>query len=465
MSRTANLRAASAMLAAVAACGIGSARADTADAAAPAPAAVQHARPADRAAVLLVVAPRALAASMGPLVAHKTKTGMPARLVVIESLDPGSGRDDAERVKRAIFDSHEKHGTRYVILAGDASLFPVRLRSVCAPTNTDCAYEPTELYYASLYEGHEPAKDARDPAAIVDSGKFDDWDADGDGEFDTQYGDDGSASFNPDSVDGCPDVAVGRLPAHTPEEATAYVDKVIRYETEGYHRKLEKLALFADHDCPGAEGLCDIVAGAAQARRYLVNCSADCDAQAPWKKGTFSWMHIEVMCSGWIVYVGNAASRSWEVHQEGHDFDAGLVAEFKGGDPLRGAVFSVGGETGRFVGRRIDVARQGCYEPSDARHLTFACSWLTASGGAIVFAGENLKCPSDTGAELVRDVLAGRSGRPAIFGDLWIAGQRRYWLDNHASEGVFRSPRIYLGIMTLFGDPSLRVPGCDNSPR
>jgi hypothetical protein len=402
---------------------------------------------------------------MEPLVAHKTKTGMPARLIAIESLGHDSGRDDAERVKRAIVDSHEKHGTRYVILAGDASLFPVRFRRAREDTNADCAYEPTDLYYASLYKGHRPAKDAGDPAAIADSGKFDDWDADGDGEFDEQYGADGAVKFNPDCVDGCPDVAVGRLPAHTPEEAKAYVDKVILYEAQTYHDKLEKLALLADHECPGATALCDIVAGAAPARRFLLNYRSVGDAQAPWKGATSRDLYFEIMCSGWIVYVGHASSRSWEIHEAGSNFDAGVVAKIRWGDPLRGAVFSVGGETGRFVGSRLDVARLGCYEPPDARDRTFACSWLTARGGAIAFAGETLKCPIDTGVELVRDVLAGRSGKPTIFGDLWIAGQRRYWLDNHTSEGVFRNPRVYLGIMTLFGDPSLRVPGYEVPPK
>jgi hypothetical protein len=41
--------------------------------------------------------------------------------------------------------------------------------------------------------------------------------------------------------------------------------------------------------------------------------------------------------------------------------------------------------------------------------------------------------------------------------DLWLNGQRKYWLNNRRSENVFRHPRIYLGIMTLFGDPSLRL--------
>jgi hypothetical protein len=468
MIRITGLCAASAMLAAVVACGCGFASAAADDDTAPGAAAVARAPSTDRDAVLLVVAPRSLADAMAPLVAHKTKTGMPARLVEIESLDHGAGRDDAERVKHAIFESHEKHGTRYVLLAGDASLFPVRFRMARPPkgdTDEGCTYEPTDLYYSNLYRDHAPGNHALDPTAIVHSAKFDDWDADGDGAFDAQHAADDAASFDPDHVDGCPDVAVGRLPAHAAEEATAHVDKVIRYETENYHDKLQLFAVLADRECPESMSLCDVVAGAATARRFLLNCRSSDDAQAPWKLASFGTIGLEVRCSGWIVYVGHASALAWQFHEAGRNFDAPLVSKFRGGDPLRGSVFAVGGETGRFTGRRSGVARPGCYDGPDARDRTFACSWLTASGGAIVYAGESQACPSDMGAELLKNVLAGRSGKLRILGDLWIEGQRRYWLDNRASECVFRSPRIYLGIMTLFGDPSVRIPGRERTAK
>lgn len=452
--------------------------------------------PPDDAARLLVVAPRALAAAMEPLVVRKNATNMPARLVVIETLPKDSGRDDAERVKRAIFDSHERHGTRYVLLAGDASLVPVRFRKVTqvpADAYLDCTYNPTDLYYANLYTDHKPGTDAADPAAIVHSAAFDDWDANADGAFAEQHWKDDAVSFNPDRVDGCPDVAVGRILVHTPEEASAYVQKVLGYETGAYHGKLEELVLFADRNYAESTALCDLVAGPAKARRYLMNCTSDDDAQAPWMKGTFGAIRHWALCAGWIVYVGHANARSWCVCQKGRTFDAAMLDTLEPGNEVRGVVFSVGCETGRFmcwapseayvdregkqhafvydeaakrwsdagkpVGSRLVVPRPGCYDLPEARDRAFAGSWLAAEGGAIAFAGESLVCQNDMGAELVRNVVARRSSEQQTLGDMWLAGQRRYWLDNRASEHVFRNPRIFLAIMTLFGDPSLRIPG------
>jgi hypothetical protein len=303
---------------------------------------------------------------------------------------------------------------------------------------------------------------------------------------------------------------------------------------------MQKLALLADRECAQSMALCDVVAGTAPARRFLVDCPADGDAQPPWTRAGLHAIRMEVLCSGWIVYVGNATPTSWRVRDAGKVLDAAWVAKLYGGDALRPVVFSVGGDTGRFMcrapseryvdesGRTHEFVRddgrpcrvsnydpfssdydQGCeeayasthpdyasrcnasavgrlwrdkvneetvrgrltvprpcnYDLPANRNRTFACSWLLARGGAIVFAGESLPCPSDTGAEFVHDVVAGRTAGPCVFGDLWIAGQQKYWLDNRTSEGVFRNPRAYLGIMTLFGDPSLRIPGGKDAPK
>ena len=80
---------------------------------------------------LLVIAPQSFAEVLQPLIAHKNDTGMPARLVTLESLRVSfPGKDDPEKVKRAIADAHERLGARYVMLVGDASLMPGRYRQV-----------------------------------------------------------------------------------------------------------------------------------------------------------------------------------------------------------------------------------------------------------------------------------------------------------------------------------------------
>ena len=169
-------------------------------------------------AKLLVIAPQLFVGELQPLIAHKNRTGMPAVLVTLESLRASfPGKDDPEKIKRAIASAREKSGTRYVMFVGDASLMPVRYRQVQqipkdAPhTGT---YNPSELYYSNLYYDHVPGRDAADPIGITSGRVFDTWDLNANGKFDEQHWNDDAVSYNPDHVDGCPDIALGRVPAH-----------------------------------------------------------------------------------------------------------------------------------------------------------------------------------------------------------------------------------------------------------
>ncbi|HXU77087.1 MAG TPA: C25 family cysteine peptidase, partial [Methylomirabilota bacterium] len=162
---------------------------------------------------LLVIAPQSFDAVLRPFIAHKNQSGLPARLVTLESLRASmAGADDPEKVKRAIAQAHQKLGTRYVMLVGDASLMPVRYRQVQQiprEATADGTYNPSELYYANLYQGHVPGSVPTDPVAIINSGVFDTWDRNGNGRYNEQHWKDDAISYNPDQVDGCPDVAVG----------------------------------------------------------------------------------------------------------------------------------------------------------------------------------------------------------------------------------------------------------------
>ena len=149
------------------------------------------AQPQKAAARLVIVAPEAFSPALLSLVAHKNRSGMSARLITMEGVRTNfPGRDDPERLKRAIVHANRDWGTRYVFLVGDASLMPVRYRQVQqvpkdAPhTGT---YNPSELYYANLYQRHAPGNPPNDPVAIRDSGEFDSWDANGNGRFNEQH--------------------------------------------------------------------------------------------------------------------------------------------------------------------------------------------------------------------------------------------------------------------------------------
>jgi len=159
---------------------------------------------------LLVIAPQSFVDVLQPFIAHKNKTGLPARVLTVESLRASyAGGDDPEKVKSAIAQAHQKLGVQYVMLVGDASLIPVRYRQVQQiprEATADGTYNPSELYYANLYQGHIPGPAANDPVEIRNSGIFDTWDRNRNGRYNEQHWKDDAVSYNPDQVDGCPDV-------------------------------------------------------------------------------------------------------------------------------------------------------------------------------------------------------------------------------------------------------------------
>jgi hypothetical protein len=194
---------------------------------------------------------------------------MPALLVTTESLRRDfPGEDDPEKIKRGIAYAHEKLGTRYVMLVGDASVFPVRYRQVQQvpkDANIDGTYNPSELYYANLYYDHTPGQLADDPQRITHSGRFDKWDLSGNGIYNEQHWKDDAVSYNPDQVDGCPDVAVGRVPVHTPQQMKTYVNKVIRYETGAMAPKsFQRFTFIADKGYDGSQRMCEDITSASK---------------------------------------------------------------------------------------------------------------------------------------------------------------------------------------------------------
>jgi hypothetical protein len=222
---------------------------------------------------LLILAPDDFMAAAQQLSAHKNQTGLTTIAASISSLSPFfPGADDPEMIKRAIQYAYENFLTLYVLLLGDASCFPVRYRFThelsiqyadhaawdkAHPANpnpqviTDAAgnyagggnFEAADLYYANLYH-----HDTSVYPTTTTLGAFDTWDADGNGLYNESNW--GIAQTNPDNVDGFPDVAVGRVTAHTAADAAAYVNKVIAYESAPPGPA--QLTFVADQQYPGA---------------------------------------------------------------------------------------------------------------------------------------------------------------------------------------------------------------------
>jgi len=115
--------------------------------------------------------------------------------------DHYSGVDNPERIRNCIKDFVSAYGISYVTIFGDADQVPVRYAYVPDP-DAQQTYVPTDLYYADLNYT---------------------WDDNRDGLYaDKRY----------DTVDGIPDVYIGRLPASSTAEAEAVVSKHIAYWSE-----------------------------------------------------------------------------------------------------------------------------------------------------------------------------------------------------------------------------------------
>jgi hypothetical protein len=170
---------------------------------------------------LLLIVVDELAEAFAPLVDWRWARGIPTRLLTLSEVEADyQGADAPARIRAAIAAHADGHGARWVLLGGDHPMLPRREvhaeaynPAEDADLNEDIA---TELYYADL-DG--------------------DWDGDGDG----AYGE------PEDDVDLIPDVAVGRVPARTPEEAARYVAKLLAYEQAASPDYFDSAALIGEY--------------------------------------------------------------------------------------------------------------------------------------------------------------------------------------------------------------------------
>lgn len=172
---------------------------------------------------LLIIAPAAFIDPLLPLLRFKEASGRPTVLVSLNQVYANpqcAGVDEAEQVKRCIALYQASLGIDHVLLVGDIDQFPARYRWWGLPDQEGWAV--SDLYYADLYENG--------------TNTFDDWDVNNNGLFgEIEFTDPNNCapncrSINNDHIDFIPDVSVGRIPASTATEVTAYVNKVIAYE-------------------------------------------------------------------------------------------------------------------------------------------------------------------------------------------------------------------------------------------
>jgi Peptidase family C25 len=174
---------------------------------------------------LLIVAQNSDHATLKPFVEHKKKL-LPTEVVSLEAvLKDTKGADDAEKLKRYLYNRWKKDNVGYVLLVGDAEVIPVRYFTVVdlgewAKLSGGLTFLPSDLYYSDLAK---------------QDGSFDDWNSDKEGKNALLYGllkSTGNLSepLNDDQIDYRPDVALGRWPVHTKAQLEAVIAKTILYE-------------------------------------------------------------------------------------------------------------------------------------------------------------------------------------------------------------------------------------------
>jgi len=146
----------------------------------------------------LIITRDSLAAAFEPLKDWKTRKGLEARIVTVETINfQYSGVDLQERIRNCIKDYYSDSGTDWVLLGGDTQVIPDRKAYVPL---SDKPYLPCDLYYSDL-DGT--------------------WNADGD----LYYGE-----IPSDDINLYADVFVGRAPISNSAEAGLFVTKVLTYE-------------------------------------------------------------------------------------------------------------------------------------------------------------------------------------------------------------------------------------------
>lgn len=173
---------------------------------------------------LVIITHEDFSAALAPLKDHKDYTGIKTHIVswqYLNSILAAEGRDEAERIKKAIWSYEYYNGARYFLLVGDADRFPIRytMNDRGDANSYNRAFYSADLYYADLYKSN---------------GAFDNWDDNGNGYYGELRGETIADRLNYDRVNLLPDVLVGRIPASTVEEVQNYVGKVIRYEFSTY---------------------------------------------------------------------------------------------------------------------------------------------------------------------------------------------------------------------------------------
>lgn len=428
---------------------------------------------------LLVIAPSAFHAALREFVAHKQRL-LPTELRSLEAiLQRGHGVDDPEKLKRYLYDEWRQHDLGYALLVGDVDVLPVRFMVLdrVTPAAFDYAFYPSDLYYSDLAKA---------------DGTFDDWNARKEsfhaGYFGEVRGEKNKQDpINYDAVDYLPDIAVGRWPVSTPEEARLVAAKTIAYETQllaSSRPPSQRAAFVAVGGWVDSRALMSRLA-AVLTNRWKVEERFYADAGAPAVTPPPNHEQVRALFNtgvDLVVHTGHGAADAWEQCLSVGDLDritnaarlpvvisAGCSTAYFAPLPPYVAYVDIDGKehTGSDNG---EVFTAPPPPPSPYQRGRFNPTGLGEQilkhgpNGAVAYIGCNTGS-QPCGLTLVEGfVSALAEAKEPRLGDCWASAVRHYFEKEHLAtltpNADWYPPSIFFQGMKfmLFGDPSLRLP-------
>jgi hypothetical protein len=440
---------------------------------APSPTPADVSSPAGNPYELLIVTPRAFLAPMRKLADWKTSTGMQTGILVLdEAYRLCDGRDTPEKIKRCLALYQKESGIRYAMLVGDGDQFPIRWTQadIVGPTVGNTAFYPADLYYADLYKA---------------DGSFDDWDYNKNGYYGELGGEIRSGLLNIDRVDLNPDIAVGRAPVSTLEEAFRYAEKVILYESGAYQSDWAQRVLaissggYLPDDCKRQEEMLKSLPGQYTVTRlyYTDNpCQKTAELTADNVIGAIN------NGVGMVSYLGHGSLDFWFDAVSVKDFTRldnvqRLPVTFSGGcgtatftayppggpyEDING-IHHAGGEAGEtFSNMPPQPAPLQVQENNDGM-MEFTL--VQMPGGAVIYVGAVTGSQFPMMFDVNKYFFEGVVQSGPRVGDAWNFAIRKYYAMHLFKESYDHADWIVIADFhqvwkfMLFGDPSLRIGG------
>jgi hypothetical protein len=356
--------------------------------------AVSRLREVSNQADYLVIGPREFLEAAVPLLERRRGEGLSSRAVSLEQIasEFGGGRPSAEAIREFLSYAYHSWGRpspRYVLLLGDSTYDPRRFLSTSWASPLPALWAKTSYLWT-----------ASDPALAAVNGE-----------------------------DVLPDLAIGRLPVRTLEEAQGLVGKVLAWEDSG--QDLGGTAVLVA-DTPDRGG--DFEADVEDVRASFLGGRATTTLKVRELRGGTRAAILDAFDEGasLMSYVGHGGTAVWSSTNVLNSWDAASLR----GQSRQPLLLTLNCLNGYFVAPNFDA-------------LSEALLKVEGRGAIAAFSPSGLSVDSAAHAyhrAVIQELASGTHGR---LGDALLAAQRSY-----AETGLM--PEL-LTIYHLLGDPTLRL--------